>query len=137
MPTPRKSGSRQQIVKTLLPSTEVPETYVDAFDALAGAGGGAGGVISAENVKSLLGSTHLSSSEQTGILNLVTNNGAQQSLERSEFNVLLALVGLAQEGEDVTLDSVDERRKSKLKFSIHIPLLFPKNYTNIYYLILV
>jgi sorting nexin-8 len=26
--------------------------------------------------------------------------------------VLIALVGLAQEGEDVTLDGVDERRKS-------------------------
>ncbi|KAF3483365.1 uncharacterized protein GIQ15_02689 [Arthroderma uncinatum] len=114
MPTPRKSGSRQQIVKTLLPSTDVPESYIDAFDALvekAGVTGGAGAGVGVDEARSLLGSTHLSPSEQTGILNLVTNNGAQQSLERNEFNVLLALVGLAQEGEDVTFDSVDERRK--------------------------
>ena len=39
------------------------------------------------------------------------------SLSRNEFNVLLALIGLAQEGEITSLDSVDERRRSKSSFA--------------------
>lgn len=121
MPSPRKSGARQQIVKTLLPSTDVPEDYIDAYDTLVAKGGavngnGTGAGVGIGEVKTLLSSTHLSDSEQTGILNSVTNKGEQQGLGRNEFNVLMALVGLTQEGEDATFDGVDERRKSE--FSI-------------------
>ncbi|KAK2748165.1 Sorting nexin mvp1 [Myotisia sp. PD_48] len=112
MPSPRKSGGRQQIVRTLLPQKGIPEGYVDAYDALVEAKGGINGSgISVEEAKKLLSSTHLSEEEKTSILNTVTNDGKQQTLERNEFNVFLALVGLAQEGEDITLDSVDERKK--------------------------
>ena len=36
-----------------------------------------------------------------------------RELGRAEVNVLLAMIGLAQEGEEVTLDGVDERRRSE------------------------
>jgi sorting nexin-8 len=36
-----------------------------------------------------------------------------KELGRSEVNVLLAMIGLAQEGDEVTLDGVDERKRSE------------------------
>ena len=49
---------------------------------------------------------------------LVAPGGANElDLGRNEFNVLLALGGLAQEGEVVSLDGVDERRRGMWCFS--------------------
>ena len=44
----------------------------------------------------------------------VVGESGSTSLDRNEFNVFLALVGLAQKGDIVSLDSVDEHRQSKL-----------------------
>ena len=38
--------------------------------------------------------------------------GGKQSIGREEFYVLLALVGLEQQGEEVTIDGVDDSRRS-------------------------
>ena len=57
----------------------------------------------------------MTAADQAKILNLVLPGGQETSsdgLGRNEFNVLLALIGLAQEGEDITFDAVDERRNS-------------------------
>lgn len=110
MPTPKKQA-RQNLLKTLLPATDVPESYVDAFDAVAEHEGS--GTISYASVESILNSSNLSSNDRTRILGFVAPAGQDsfKPLGRSEFNVLLALVGLAQEGEELSLDSVDERRK--------------------------
>ncbi|KAI0399884.1 hypothetical protein F4802DRAFT_587416 [Xylaria palmicola] len=45
-------------------------------------------------------------------MNIIAPSGGEVSLGRDEFNVLLALIALAQEGEPVSLDSVDERRRN-------------------------
>lgn len=112
------------MVKNLLPATDVPDNYVDAFDAVLNANDKTGVGISLTAVKNILNSCNLSSDDQARILNLVVPGGQENinGLGRSEFNVLLALIGLAQEGEDVTLDSVDERRKSRLCFSSLFPV---------------
>lgn len=110
-PTPKKGG-RASLVKSLLPASEVPESYIDTFDALVEAGDGAGNGISIEGAKKLLASSGIASAAQSKILEIVAQPG-QESATRNEFNVLFALIGLAQEGEDITLDSVDER-KSRL-----------------------
>jgi sorting nexin-8 len=119
MPTPKKAA-RQNMVKNLLPATDVPDFYIDAFDTLLNAGdkssSSVGTGISLTQVKNCLNSANLSPDDQSRILNLVVPaSGGQETINglgRSEFNVLLALIGLAQEGDDVTLDGVDERRKS-------------------------
>lgn len=132
MPSPwnmsirKKGGSRQAIVKSLLASEDVPESYVDAYDSAMEAsnsgGTGTGAGVSVDVVKDLVSNSRLAPDEQESVLGIVTSGG-QHGLDRNEFNVLMALVGLAQEGEDVTLDSVDERRKSKSEHFLYCLLL--------------
>ncbi|KAF2453129.1 sorting nexin mvp1 [Lineolata rhizophorae] len=112
-PTPKKAP-RGNLVKTLLPADDVPESYIDAYDSLLAKGARLGGGASLEGVKSLLRDTGLSQGLQDKVLGIVVTDGSEQpnGIGRNEFNVLLALVGLAQEGEDVTLDGVDERRRN-------------------------
>ncbi|KIY01251.1 uncharacterized protein Z520_02803 [Fonsecaea multimorphosa CBS 102226] len=112
MPTPKKSA-RQNLVKNLLPATDVPESYVDAYDAVLHANERTGVGIGLAGIKRLLESSNLSEQEQTKILGLVIPGGQESAngVGRSEFNVLLALIGLGQEGEEITLDGVDERRR--------------------------
>ena len=111
MPTPKKGG-RGDLVKTLLPASDVPESYIDAFDVLANSEHKAGGgQISIFGVKKLLEGARYNTER---ILGLVTGGKDVAALGRNEFNVLMALIGLAQEGEEATLDGVDERRRSKI-----------------------
>lgn len=113
LPTPKKNN-RQNFVKNLLPAAAVPDSYIDAYDSILSAGEGHGSGVSLAAARKLLQSSKLGASEQDRILNIVLPAGqsSTSSLERGEFNVLLALVGLAQEDEDISLDSVDDRRKS-------------------------
>ncbi|KAK4938933.1 Sorting nexin mvp1 [Elasticomyces elasticus] len=112
MPTPKRNA-RQNLVKNLLPATDVPESYVDAYDTVLNATERTGVGIGVAAVKSILQSSNLSEQEQHRILNFVIPGGQESAngVGRSEFNVLLALIGLGQEGEDITLDGVDERRR--------------------------
>ncbi|KIW64065.1 hypothetical protein, variant [Phialophora macrospora] len=112
MPTPKKNA-RQNLVKNLLPALDVPESYVDAYDAVLIANERTGVGIGLVGVKRVLQSSNLSEQEQSKILNFVIPGGQESAngVGRSEFNVLLALIGLGQEGEDITLDGVDERRR--------------------------
>jgi sorting nexin-8 len=111
MPTPKKGG-RAELIKNLLPSSSVPDSYVELFDNLV-TEDGAGGNISAAGVTKLLSSAKLGADQQSRINNIISSGGQLRELSRNEFNVLIALIALAQEGEDVTLDSVDERRRSR------------------------
>lgn len=112
MPTPKKAG-RSDLVKRLLPPSDVPESYIDAFDALRETRYKAeGGQIGIAGAKKLFEGSGLDASQQDIILKLVTG-GQGTGLARNEFNVLLALIGLSQEGEEASLDSVDERRRGE------------------------
>lgn len=112
MPTPQKP-SRGELVQNLLPASEVPDSYIDTFDNVLRGGDGAGGKMSAAGVAKVLSASNLSDGDKSRIVSVVTKGGQVADLTRNEFNVLLALIGLAQEDEDVTLDGVDERRKSE------------------------
>ena len=113
MPTPKKGG-RGDLVKTLLPASDVPESYVDAFDVLANSENKAeGGQIAIGGVKKILEGSRIDAEEQGRILKLVTGGKDVTALGRNEFNVFVALIGLSAEGDEATLDSVDERRKSE------------------------
>ncbi|KAK7905376.1 Sorting nexin mvp1 [Exophiala xenobiotica] len=112
MPTPKRNA-RQNLVKNLLPATDVPEYYVDAYDVVLNGSERTGVGISITAIRSIIQSSNLSEQEQHKIQNFVIPGGQESAngVGRSEFNVLLALIGLGQEGEDITLDGVDERRR--------------------------
>lgn len=110
-PTPKKAP-RGELIKSLLPASDVPDSYIDLFDNLVKGGDGEGGKISSSGVTRVLSAGNVGVDYQVRIMSLIASGGRITSLGRNEFNVLLALIGLSQEGEDVTLDGVDERRRS-------------------------
>jgi sorting nexin-8 len=114
MPTPRKQQTRADLIRTLLPASEVPDSYIEAFDKVV-AEDGSGGRIIAGGVARTLAAAKLGADAQARIMSIVAPGGSREevSLDRNQFNVLLALIGLAQEGEGVSLDGVDERRRGE------------------------
>ena len=115
-PTPKKQ--KGSLIKSLLPASEVPDSYIDAFDRVLESGERAGSGISVGQVKKLLGSSGLASDKEAKILEIVSQPEQESAgVGRNEFNVLYALIGLAQDGYDaseLSLDSVDERKRSEL-----------------------
>ena len=99
----KKTAGKGGLVKSLLANADVPELYVDTFDGMQ-----TGRSVSAQEARRLLQETVAGAADK--IWTIVSSNGQTQQLGRNEFNVLLALVGLAQEGEELSLDAVDERR---------------------------
>lgn len=125
-----KRTARRDLVRTLLPATDVPESYVDAYDLILNSGDRVGSGVGLTSIREILSSSGLTASDQGKILNLVVSGDHETSggLGRPEFNVLLALIGLAQEGEDLSFDTVDDHRKSKsppkthsITFSLRLP----------------
>lgn len=115
IPTPKKAA-RGDLIKSLLPASDVPDSYIDLFDNVVKGGDSVGGKISAAGVTRVLSAGRLGADEQSRIMCLISSSGQLSDLSRNEFNVLLALIGLAQEHEDITLDGVDERRRSQCFF---------------------
>jgi sorting nexin-8 len=129
MPTPRKQQTRADMIRNLLPASEVPDTYTEAFDTVAAEHGSAGR-INAGGVARTLAAAKLGADAQARIMGVVApgDGGQELALDRNQFNVLLALIGLAQEGEAASLDGVDERRRSELFASLllfiaHLPII--------------
>lgn len=115
LPTPRKQLSRADLIRNLLSPADVPDSYVETFDALLGEHDDAGGRISSAGITRALAAARLGADEQAQINSIIAPAGENTdgSLGRPEFNVFLALVGLAQQGETISLDSVDEHRRSE------------------------
>jgi sorting nexin-8 len=102
----RKNAGRGDLVKSLLADAEVPEPYIDTFDSLQDAGS-----VNSTAAKQLLADSGITAADQDKIWTIVSSGNQDIQLGRSEFSVLLALIGLAKEGEELSLDAVDERRK--------------------------
>jgi len=114
-PVPKKQNSTRQrgdLIKTLLPPSDVPESYVNLFDTLLSQST-AHGAVTLTQIKTLLSQSNIGQPEQSKILDLISATDADNSrvLGRGEVNVVFALIGLAQEGEELGLDAVDERRR--------------------------
>jgi sorting nexin-8 len=116
MPTPKKAA-RGELIKSLLSASDVPDNYIDIFDNVAKGSDNVGGRISVNGIAKVLSAASLGADDQSRVVNVITSGGQLTDLSRNEFNVLLALIGLAQEHEEITLDGVDERRRSKKQFS--------------------
>jgi sorting nexin-8 len=117
LPTPKKAA-RGDLVKNLLPASDVPDSYIDTFDDVIKAGDGIGGKVTSAAATRVLSAAELGADEQSHIVSIISPGGQLSDLSRNEFNVFLALIGLAQEHEDITLDSVDERRRSRCFFRV-------------------
>ncbi|TGJ88383.1 hypothetical protein E0Z10_g279 [Xylaria hypoxylon] len=112
MPTPRKQQSRAEILRSLLAGVQVPGSYVEAFDSALAQDGRGGRAVAPAGIAKTLAAAKLGADHQVSIMNILAPSGGEVSLGRDEFNVLLALIALAQEGEPASLDSVDERRRN-------------------------
>lgn len=124
MPTPRQKHSRADLLRNLLPAADVPESYIETFDSVV-RDDGAGGKVSSAGVTRVLAAAGLDADAQAKITSIIAPGGGEVALGRNEFNVLMGLVGLAQEGETVSLDGIDERRRSECRLSqIFCPELY-------------
>ena len=122
MPTPRKQQTRADLLRSILPASDVPDSYIETFDDVVREHGSGGRVTSA-GVTRVLAAAKLDADAQAKIVSVLSPGGGELSLGRNEFNVLLGLTGLAQEGETASLDGIDERRRSKcmLKPAVDLP----------------
>ncbi|KAK6949771.1 Sorting nexin mvp1 [Daldinia eschscholtzii] len=111
MPTPRKQQSRADLLRRLLDGVDVPDSYIEAFDRAVQEDGSAGNVTSS-GVTKTLAAAKLGADDQAQIMGILAPAGDLDPIGRNEFNVLMALIGLAQEGESISLDGVDERRRN-------------------------
>ncbi|KAF2863215.1 sorting nexin mvp1 [Piedraia hortae CBS 480.64] len=105
-PTKRSVGNRE-LIKSLLAEASIPDAYIDRFDQLQ-----TNGSVPAEDCRKLLEDCSLELQQEERVWKLLSDNGNVPTLGRSEFNVLLALIGLAQQGEETSLDGVDERKQN-------------------------
>lgn len=115
MPTPRKHQSRAELIRKLLPTSDVPESYIETFDRVVREDGDGSGSVTAAGIANVFATARIDADAQASIMALLAagGNASDMTLGRAEFSVLLALVGLAQEGDTISLDGVDERRRSK------------------------
>jgi sorting nexin-8 len=103
--TPTRKAARVT-ARTLLAGADVPEQYDTIWQSLASHEE----VVGRGDLKDILSEANVQSEATEAIFKVL---GGGKEFGQGEFNVFLALVGLAQEREDVTLDGVDER-KSRL-----------------------
>ena len=86
LPTPKKA-SRAELIKTLLPASDVPDSYLDHFDNVLRSGDSEGMKMSPSGVSKVLSAGNLSGDDQARILSLIAPGGQLASLGRNEFNV--------------------------------------------------
>lgn len=111
MPTPRKQHSRAEIVRNLLPASDVPNSYIETFDSVVRENG-SGGKVASGGVMRVLAAAKMGADDQARIMGIIAPGGGEVALGRNEFNVFLGLIGLAQEHETISLDGIDERRRN-------------------------
>lgn len=124
LPTPRKQQSRVDLIRRLLDGVDVPDTYIEVFDTAIQEDGSSGKMTSS-GVAKTLAAAKLNADDQAQIMGILAPGGNLEPIGRNEFNVLLALIGLAQEGEAVSLDGVDERRRGKWEQTLSMAFLLP------------
>lgn len=121
-------GGRKDVVKVLLNdgNANVPPVYGEVYEKVMTEypAPGFGGGVSSMGVRRVIEEAGLDEDVGTGrrIREAVMGVGgmADSGVGRGEFSVLMAMVGLAQEGEDVSIDGVDDRRRSKSRTHVSL-----------------
>ncbi|CAZ85347.1 unnamed protein product [Tuber melanosporum] len=114
LPTARR-GAPTDISKTLLTkeNANIPERYDFLYESFSDQFGSPGGGVALAGVKQVLKEADADGYGIEDRILSILIKGGKQSIGREEFYVLLALVGLEQQGEEVTIDGVDDSRKSE------------------------
>jgi hypothetical protein len=120
VPSAKRASMRgAALLRSLVPPGQAPDTYVDAYDRMAAENrSGGGGGVDAATVRDVLAQSGVDADAAVLIRKTVMPDESRE-LGRAEVNVFLAMIGLAQEGEEVTLDGVDERRRSESSAGCH------------------
>lgn len=128
------ADSKAAQAKPLLTAEETPKSYTEAYKTVITADSTgqshAEGRIYADEVKKILATTGLSADQQAAITQLVLpaqgkeSSSSSKGLTEVEFYDLLALIALAQEGEQVKWEVVNERRNCEYiyPFNSFVPL---------------
>lgn len=100
------------MTRTLLTAetAQIPSAYTQIYDKLVGEFGSGYGVGTAAIAK-VLDEAEVYDASRDRIWNTVV--GKKDSLAREEVWVALAMAGLVAEGEEVSIDAVDDRRRSE------------------------
>ncbi|EEY21701.1 sorting nexin mvp-1 [Verticillium alfalfae VaMs.102] len=91
MPTPRKQKTRADLLRTLLPTSDAPDSYIDTFDTVVQEDG-SNGRVNASGVAKVFAAARLGADEQASIMAIIAPNGNDVAVGRNEFNVFLALI---------------------------------------------
>ena len=120
VPSAKRASMRgAALLRSLVPPGQAPDAYVDAYDRMAAENkSGGGGGVDATTVRDVLAQSGVDDDAAAQIRKTVMPDESRE-LGRAEVNVLLAMIGLAQEGEEVTLDGVDERKRSESLAGCH------------------
>ncbi|CCG81644.1 Sorting nexin Mvp1 [Taphrina deformans PYCC 5710] len=102
MPSPKK---RKDLAR-ILSSEDAPEIYVDIFEDYA-----ISSVLPLTGLRRLMEDAALKKHDKELIVSiLVPTDSTQAGLNRGEGNLAIFLIALAQQGEEISLDAVDDRK---------------------------
>ncbi|ANB14969.1 Mvp1p [Sugiyamaella lignohabitans] len=112
---PQPKGSSKDRISSLLAGVSVPQSYDELYNRVRSSDGRVG----IAGLEDVIGESAISVGTGELIVNLVTKGKSNQSLDRDSWNVAMALVGLAQAGEDdLGLDAVDFSRDNLPEVSL-------------------
>lgn len=100
-------SQRKELMMNLQPSWPIPE-YNEIFNTMSK---DSDDLIVREEVLKVLDCSGLNSDQKLLILKIIYHESETTRLTRNEFNVLLALIGLAQDYEDISLEKIYEKRQ--------------------------
>ena len=100
--------SSSKFVKRLIPSSAIPSRYVDIFDSISQEDDGFNGEINAAGIAKTFACSMLDKEVEQLILKVLYAGNQTTSLDRNEYNVLLALIGFAQERREISLNNVNQ-----------------------------
>lgn len=100
VPTPKQKKHLSRV----LANVDRPTAYDDIFNAYA-----TNGVVTIASLQSLMSTANLAEHDKETVVSLVLPGDASESnLDRSLTSVALVLIALAQKGEELSLDAVDD-----------------------------
>ncbi|RPA74751.1 hypothetical protein BJ508DRAFT_215102 [Ascobolus immersus RN42] len=120
-PAPRSARPRRgsAVIRTLLTAenAKIPQEYWDYFDSLAEAySTGSGNVVGVDAIDRVFSEAGVAADARDAIWKILGER--KESWTREEVWAVIAMVGLVIEGDDLGLDSVDDRRRD-----LPVPLL--------------